>query len=42
MKKSRYFAVGRATGRRRLLVIVGLARSPIIGPWTLCAVVSAN
>jgi hypothetical protein len=40
MKKSR-FVVGRATGRR-LLVVVALAHSPIIGPWTLQAVVSAN
>jgi hypothetical protein len=47
MKKSRLprksrFLVGRATGGRRVVVYVGTARSPIVGPWTLRAVVSTN
>jgi hypothetical protein len=41
MKKSR-FVVGRATRGSRLVVFVGTGRSPIIGPWVLRAVVSAN
>jgi hypothetical protein len=41
MKKSR-FLVGRATGRNRLVIYVGMARSPIVGPWTLRAVISSN
>jgi hypothetical protein len=41
MRKSR-FVVGRATGRRRLVVYVGRFRSPIVGPWVLRAVISAN
>jgi hypothetical protein len=41
MKKSR-FLVGRATGRNRLVIYVGMSRSPIIGPWTLRAVISSN
>jgi hypothetical protein len=41
MKKSR-FLVGRASGRHRLIVYMGMTRSPIIGPWTLRAVISTN
>ena len=45
MRKST-FVVGRATGRSTLLVFVSVAQteeaSPIVGPWTLRAVVSTN
>jgi len=43
MRKSA-FVVGRATGKSTLMLFVGLVRmeSPILGPWTIRAVVSAN
>jgi len=36
------FVVGRATKRGTMLLFVGLIRSPIVGPWTVRAVVSTN
>jgi hypothetical protein len=36
------FVVGRRTGRSTLLVFVAGTESPITGPWTMQAVVSAN
>jgi hypothetical protein len=36
------FVVGRSTKRGTMLLFVGLIRSPIVGPWTVRAVVSAN
>jgi hypothetical protein len=36
------FVVGRRTGRNTLLVFVTGTKSPIAGPWTMQAVVSAN
>mgnify|MGYP001042592659 CR=1 FL=1 len=36
------FVIGRKTGRLVTLVVVGAARPPIIGPWVMRAVVSAN
>ncbi|CAN5780101.1 hypothetical protein BH23GEM10_BH23GEM10_11390 [soil metagenome] len=41
MRKST-FVVGRSTGRNTVLVVVTTAASPIAGPWTIQAVVSAN
>jgi hypothetical protein len=41
MKKST-FLVGRATGNSTLVVLVGVAQCPIVGPWTIRAVVSTN
>jgi hypothetical protein len=41
MRKST-FLVGRATGRNTVLVFVTAAQSPIVGPWTMQAVVSKN
>ncbi|HUF50926.1 MAG TPA: hypothetical protein VMN60_08845 [Longimicrobiales bacterium] len=44
--RKRAFVVGRATGRSTLLLFVGVTQpvnySPIVGPWTVCAVVSTN
>jgi hypothetical protein len=36
------FVVGRLTGRNTLLLLFGWARCPIVGPWTIRAVVSTN
>jgi hypothetical protein len=36
------FMVGRTTGRNTLVVFVSLVRSPIVGPWTVTAVISTN
>lgn len=36
------FLVGRATGQRTELIFVTTAQSPIVGPWTVRAVVSTN
>ena len=41
MRKST-FVGGRATGRNTVLVFVTTAKSPIAGPWTMQAIVSAN
>jgi hypothetical protein len=38
----RTFVVGRATGRNTVLVVITTASSPIVGPWTVRAVVSSN
>lgn len=36
------FVVGRSKRRSTLLVFVAAVRSPIVGPWTMTAVVSSN
>ncbi|CAN5851953.1 hypothetical protein BH23GEM9_BH23GEM9_18050 [soil metagenome] len=36
------FVVGRRTGSNTLLVFVTATKSPIVGPWTMQAVVSSN
>jgi hypothetical protein len=36
------FAVGRTRGRSTLLVFVTSTMSPIVGPWTVEAIVSTN
>jgi hypothetical protein len=41
MRKST-FVVGRTTGRNTLLVFVTATTSPIVGPWTVEAVISTN
>jgi hypothetical protein len=41
MRKST-FAVGRRLGRNTVVVFITEAVSPIAGPWTMQAVVSAN
>ncbi|HSJ08055.1 MAG TPA: hypothetical protein VK936_15225 [Longimicrobiales bacterium] len=41
MRKST-FVVGRSTGRKTVLVFVTATQSPIVGPWTVQAVVSTN
>jgi hypothetical protein len=41
MRKST-FVVGRRLGRNTVVVFVTATESPIAGPWTVQAVVSAN
>jgi hypothetical protein len=41
MRKST-FVVGRRVGRNTVVVFITEASSPIVGPWTVQAVVSAN
>jgi hypothetical protein len=36
------FMVGRTTGKNTLVVFVSVANSPIVGPWTVRAVISSN
>jgi hypothetical protein len=36
------FMIGRTTGKNTLVVFVSVTRSPIVGPWTVRAVVSTN
>ncbi|HEX6133691.1 MAG TPA: hypothetical protein VFZ24_07005 [Longimicrobiales bacterium] len=40
--RRRMFVAGRLTGRNTLVVFIGVMRSPIVGPWTVRAVVSTN
>jgi hypothetical protein len=40
--RKRTFMVGRTAGRNTLVVFVSLAQSPILGPWTVKAVISSN
>ena len=40
--RKRTFVVGRLTGRNTLLVYLSVMRCPIVGPWTVRAVVSTN
>jgi hypothetical protein len=42
MGNRRTFVVGRKTGRLVTLVVLCAAQSPIVGPWVVRAVVSAN
>ncbi len=38
----RVFVVGRRNRRTTTVVVLRLAQGPIVGPWTLKAVVSTN
>lgn len=42
MRGKQTFVVGRRTRKSTTLVVVRWAPSPIVGPWTLKALVSAN
>ncbi|MFO7259688.1 MAG: hypothetical protein DIU52_000935 [bacterium] len=42
MKRRKPFVIGRKTGRLVTLVVLGVARPPILGPWIMRAIVSAN
>lgn len=40
--KRRSFVIGRRTSRGTMIVLLSHFRAPILGPWTLQAVVSQN
>lgn len=42
MRCRRVFAVGRRTARRTSVIVTQRVRSPILGPWTLQAIVLRN
>lgn len=42
MEVKRAFVIGRSIGKNTTYVVLTLSSGPILGPWTLKAVVSSN